>query len=232
MSLGPVCRFNHAMTAFDFLLVGLWTAPRIVTRTLQGCVAVEKLVIGLFIILLCPLSVVAQQSAKKSKFEVETNWPGIQFRLDRVERILDERLLVVIRIVATAKAPATGTLIGVKPTVAADGTREDGQSATYELRPFSLASSVMIDDLTAQRFPALPPIFPPGREYAPSEILAHFPPGRAEVLTLQFKLPPASLRAGSASGKYTVSLLLTNAKGPISGIPIPPPAAQELSVQR
>ena len=175
------------MTAFDFLLVGLWTAPRIVTRTLQGCVAVEKLVIGLFIILLCPLSVVAQQSAKKSKFEVETNWPGIQFRLDRVERILDERLLVVIRIVATAKAPATGTLIGVKPTVAADGTREDGQTATYELRPFSLASSVMIDDLTAQRFPALPPIFPPGREYAPSEILAHFPPGRAEVLTLQFK---------------------------------------------
>jgi hypothetical protein len=220
------------MTPVSFHLVSLCPAVSASTEAPKHRLPIAKSVICLLIILLCPLSAVAQQSAKKSKFEVETNWPGIQFKLDRVERILDERLLIVVQIVATAKAPPTGTLIGIKPTVAADGTREGRQSATYELRPFSLASSVMIDDLTAQRFPALPAIFPPGREYAPSEILAHFPPGRAEVLTLQFKIPPAALRANSASEKYTVSLLLTNAKGPISGIPIPPPDAQELSVQQ
>ena len=220
------------MILFDFHRVALLPALASSTRALRGCLAVEKLVIGLAIVVLSPLGAIAQQSTKKSKFEVETNWPGIQFRLDRVERILDERLLVVIRIVATAKAPAAGTLIGIKPTVPADGTRGDGQRPTYELRPFSLASSVMIDDLTAQRFPALPPIFPPGREYAPSEILAHFTPGRAEVLTLQFKVPPTALRADSASEKHTVSLLLTSAKSPISGIPIPSAEAQELSMQR
>jgi hypothetical protein len=214
----------------DFHLWDLRPTRRGLTGRLKHCV--EKLIICFSIALLFPLGAIAQQSAKKSKLEVETNWPGIQFRLNRIERILDERLLVVVQIVATAKAPAVGTLIGIKPSLPVDGTGEDRQSAMLELRPFSLASSVMIDDLTAQRFPALPPIFPPGREYAPSEILAHFSPGRAEVLTLQFKVPPAALRAGSASGKYTVSLLLTNAKGPISGIPIPPPAAQELSVQR
>jgi hypothetical protein len=188
--------------------------------------------ICLAIIVLGPLGAAAEQSARKSKLEVETAWPGVLFQLVKIERILDERLLVVVRIVATAKAPATGTLIGIKPTVAVDGARDDGQPPTYELRPFSLASSVMIDDLTAQRFPALSPIFPPGREYAPSEILAHFPPGRAEILTLQFKVPPTALRADSGSAKLTVSLLLTNAKGPISGIPIPPADAQELSLQR
>ena len=218
------------MTPFDFDLVGLRPAPSGLTGALKHCF--EKLIICLSIILLCPLTAVGQQSAKKLKLEVETNWPGIQFRIDRMERILDERLLVVVRVVATAKAPAEGTLIGIKPTGAADGTREGRQSASYELRPFSLASSVMVDDLTAQRFPALPPIFPLGREYAPSEILAHFLPGRAEVLTLQFKVPPAAMRADSASGKQTVSFLLTNAKGPISGVPVPPPDAQELSVQR
>jgi hypothetical protein len=218
------------MTSFDFDLVGLRQVLSGLAEAFKPCF--EKLMISLSIILLCPLTAVGQQSAKKSKLEVETNWPGIHFRIERVERILDERLLVVVRIVATAKTPAEGTLVGIKPTGAAEGTSESRQSARSELRPFSLASSVMVDDLTAQRFPALPPIFPPGREYAPSDILAHFSPGRAEVLTLQFKVPPTALRADSASGKHTVSFLLTNAKGAISGIPVPPPDAQELSVQR
>jgi hypothetical protein len=223
-----VSLFNRCMTQFDFDLVGFRPAPSSLTGAPKHCF--EKLVICLsIIILLCPLTAFGQQSAKKSKFEVETNWPGIHFRLDHIERILDERLLVVVRIVATAKAPGAGTLVGIKPTLPADGTRDDRQPPTYELRPFSLASSVMIDDLTAQRFPALPPIFPPGREYAPSEILAHFPPGRAEVLTLQFKVPPTALRADSASEKQTISLLLTNAKAPMMGVPVPSADAKAFS---
>ena len=190
-----------------------------------------KLAICLGIIFLSPLCAIAQQPAKKSKFEVETAWSGIQFQLVKIERILDERLLVVVRIVATAQAPATGTLIGVKTPVLPGATLEDLRSG-YEPRPFSLASSVMIDDLTSQRFPALAPIFPPGKEYAPAEILAYLSPGRAEVLTLQFKVPPAALRAdGPASEKQTVSLLLTNAKAPITGISLPSVDAKEFSVR-
>jgi hypothetical protein len=199
------------------------------TEPLKRRLVVAKFLTCLAILFLCSFGALAQQSGKKSNLEVETNWPGIQFRFDRIERILDERLLVVIRIVATAKAPPAGTLISAKPV---PPRTQESAPTTLELAPFSLASSVMIDDLTAQRFPALPPIFPPGREYAPAEILAHFSPGRAEVLTLQFKVPPSALRpVNPGSEKQTVSFLLTNAKAPISGVPIPPPNAQE-SVRR
>ena len=207
------------MTRFHFGLVGLRPTPSGLTGALKDCV--EKLVICLCVVLLCPVTALGQQSAKKPNFDVETDWPGIHFRLDRVERILDDRLLVVVRIVATAKAPAAGTLIGIKPTLPAEGTHDNRQPPTYELRPFSLASSVMVDDLTTQKFSALPPIFPLGREYAPSEILANFLPGRAEVLTLQFKVPPAALRPDSGSEKHTISLLLTNAKAPMMRVPVP-----------
>jgi hypothetical protein len=188
-----------------------------------------KLAIWLGIILVCPLCAIAQQSAKRSTFEVETTWPGIHFKFVRIERILDERLLVVVRIVATPQAPATGTLIGVKPSIPAGATPEEGRSGRYEPRPFSLASSVMIDDLTLQRFPALAPIFPPGKEYVPAEILAYLSPGRAEVMTLQFKVPPVA--DSRAPEKQTVSLLLTNAKAPITAIPIPSADAKQFSVQ-
>jgi len=190
----------------------------------------RRVTISLLITLFCSFDGIAQQTSKKSKFEAETKWPGIVFNLVKVERIIDDRLLMVIRIGATSQAPAKGTVIGIKPPVPLDATIEDRRSGRYDSRPFSLSSSVMIDDLTLQRFSALPPIYPPGKEYAPTEILAYLTPGRAEVLTLQFKAPRWA--AGVSPGKQTVSLLLTNAKGPISGIPIPPPDAQELSVQR
>ena len=192
-----------------------------------------KVAICLLTIFFSSFEAIAQKPARKSKFEVETNWPGILYNFVKVERILDDRLLMVIRIVATSQAPATGTLIGVKTSIPSDATLEDRRSGRYDSRPFSLASSVMIDDLTLQRFPALPPVFPPGKEYAPAEILAYLTPGRAAVLTLQFKVPPAALRAdGPASEKQTVSLLLTNAKAPITGISLPSVDAKEFSVQR
>jgi hypothetical protein len=188
------------------------------------------LVVSLLITFFGSFESSAQQPAKRAKFEVETKWPGIVFGLVKVERIIDHRLLVVIRIVATARAPASGTVIGIKPPIPPDATMEDRRSGRYDSRPFSLSSSVMIDDVTSQRSSALPPIYPPGKEYAPAEILAYLTPGRAEVLTLQFKAPPWS--DGVAPGKQTVSLLLTNAKAPMMGVPVPPADAKELSVQR
>jgi hypothetical protein len=191
------------------------------------------MVICLGIFLACPLCVIAQQPARKAKFDVETIWPGIHFKLVRIERILDERLLIVVRIVATPRAPVAGTLIAGKPTLPLGATVEDLRSERNEPRPFSLASSVLIDDLTLQRFPALAPVFPIDKEYAPGEMLGYLSPGRAEVLTLQFKVPPSALIAdGGTPEKQTVSLLLTNAKAPMTGIPIPSVETKDFTVQR
>jgi hypothetical protein len=196
-------------------------------------ILLRKLAIGLAILFVCPLCAIAEQPGKKSKFEVETIWPGIHFKFVRIERMLDERLLVVVRIVATRQAPAAGTLIGVKPAAHAGATPEELRSGRYEPLPFSLESSVMIDDLTSKRFPALAPVFPPGQQYAPASILTYLSPGRAEVLTLQFKVPPSALIAdGGTPEKQTVSLLLTNAKAPMTGIPIPSVESKEFTVQR
>ena len=202
-------------------------------RLFQKARLLWTMVICLGIILICPLCAIAQQPGKKSKFEVETTWPGIRFKFVRIERILDERLLVVVRIVATPRAPVAGTLIGVKPPAPSGATPEELRSGRYEPLPFSLESSVMIDDLTLKRFPALAPIFPPGQNYAPAAILTYLSPGRAEILTLQFKVPPSALIAdGGTAEKQTVSLLLTNAKAPMTGIPIPSVEGKEFTVQR
>jgi len=195
-------------------------------------IPLRKLVICLGIIVTCPLCAIAQQpAAKKSKFEVETTWPGIRFKLMRVDRILDKRLLVVVLISATPKAPATGTLIAVKQAVPPSATDEERRAGRYEDRPFSLASSILIDDQTSERFPALAPVSPPGKEYAPAQILTNLVPGRARIMTLQFKVPPTFLseEAEQYRQKPTVSLLLTNAKAPITGIPIPPLSSEESS---
>jgi hypothetical protein len=152
----------------------------------------------------------------------------------RIDRILDKRLLVVVQISATSKAPATGTFIGIKKPVPPNATEEERRSGRYEARPFSLASSILVDDQTSERFPVLTPVFPPGKEYAPAEIFATFVPGRAEIVTLQFKVPPTFLgqETEERREKPTVSLLLTNAKAPITGIPIPPLSAEEFSARR
>ena len=140
-------------------------------------IPLRKLVICLGIIVTCPLCAIAQQPAKKSTFEVQTTWPGIHFELVKIERILDERLLVVVLISATSKAPAKGTFIGIEPAIPANATVEERRSGRYNARPFSLASSVMIDDQTSQKFPALAPVAPPGKEYASAQVFATFVPG-------------------------------------------------------
>lgn len=217
----PLCFIRAVFSAIVERTCGTVPVP-LRTRTI---------VLGIIVSCLWPLGANAQQSAKR--FEVETIWPGIHFKLVKIERILDERLLMVVLIRATSKAPAEGTLIGIRPSIPASATLEDRRSGRYETHPFSLASSVMVDDQTSQKFPALSPIAPPGREYASAEVFANLMPGRAEIMTLQFKVPPNLLNQATEESpeKPTVSLLLTNAKAPITGIPIPTVGSEKLSVQ-
>jgi hypothetical protein len=190
-------------------------------RTVTGRWQALACFIGFLVLGFC--AVQAQRHRDDSLGEVETNWPGIRYQLTRIERISSDRLLVVVRIVATQRAPASGTFIGIKAQVPANVPKEEVGSAKYAPRPFSLASSQMVGDQTGQRYPALPPIAS-GRQYIPGEILTTLRPGQAEVLTVQFAAPASLSSVGSSTPKQTASFLFPNAKGPIGRITIPPPA--------
>ncbi len=155
---------------------------------------------------------------------VETKWPGVNFSIYDVQRIQDDRLLVWVRVSATAKAPRGGILLGTKPEIPASATKDEIATGRYNAKPFSLASSVMTDDQTLKKYPVLPPVAPPGRAYFPGELANGLIPGQSEMLTIQFAAPPAPpLAEGREPARQTVTFLLTGAKGPILRVPLPPP---------
>ena len=175
--------------------------------------------VALFIFMLSISEAWAQSSQRAGGFpEVETTWPGVRFQIFRIERI-PNRLVVAVRILATEKAPPTGTFLGTKTPLPSTATREDVSMGLYDPKPFSLTSAVMIDEQSGQRYPVLPSIAPPGKIYLPSIILASLMPGEAELLTIQFAAPPFG--EGELQ-KRTASFLLPNAKAPITRVPIPP----------
>jgi hypothetical protein len=155
----------------------------------------------------------------------DTKWPGIKFSIYRLERILDGRLLVWVRVIATSQAPGSGTLLGGKPEIPSTATRDEIAAGLYNPKPFSLASAIMIDDQTQRKYPVLSPIAPPGVRYFPGELANGLIPGQAYTLTIQFAAPPPPPDLGSGRpGKQTVSFVLPGAKGPISRVTVPPPS--------
>jgi hypothetical protein len=154
--------------------------------------------------------------------EIELKWPGIHYQVMFVKRIPADRLLVGVRIVATATAPAAGTLIGIPVPIPPNANKYDIAAGYYHPLPFSLASSGMVDDLSQRKFPALAPIV----QYRSAAILAYLKPGQGHLLTLQFAVPPPPppvSDAGQTPPAQTVSFYFTNAKGGINKIALPPP---------
>jgi len=142
-----------------------------------------------------------------------------------IQRIPPNRLVVGVRLLATAKAPPQGTLLGIPVPIPPNADKQAIQAGIYHPRPLSFASSVMTDELTKQTYPALHPISPPGRKYIPSAVLSTLRPRGNAIFTLQFAAPPPPPPPSpSAPGpvKQTLSFLFTNAKGPIAHVPIPP----------
>ncbi len=188
----------------------------------------KQLAFALFVFTLLMCEVQAQASQAAGGFpEVETTWPGVRFQLFRIERISFDRLVVAVRIFATDKASPSGTFLGTRIPIPANADREDVGMGLYDPKPFSLAGAVMIDEQSGQRYPVLPSIAPVGKRYLPSVTLASLMPGQAEMLTVQFAIPPLS--AADGSQKQTVSFLFPQAKGPIAKVRIPPPAAGDES---
>lgn len=178
--------------------------------------------ISLFFIL--PILGRAQQapSATGKQYETETDWPGILFQVIRLERILNNRLLVVIRIQATTKAPPSGTLIGTVPIIPAHTKKSD--LIYFRPTPFSLEASTMIDELSQVSYPRLSSIAPPGRVNFPSGARAILHPGEMQLASLQFAAPPPPPPPppGQKVVPQTLSFLLPKAKGPIIHVPLPP----------
>lgn len=173
----------------------------------------------LFLVLLIggPLSPAeAQRFDEDNLGAVETLWPGVRFQLLKLERIPKSRLLATVRIFATSHSPGSGTLIGTKAATPDHVSKEDLLSARFAPRSFSLEAAEMVHEQTGRKYPTLVPEGS-GRSYAGSEVLTTLLPGQAEVLTIQFALPPEA-----NSEKQTASFLLPNAKGPITRVLIPP----------
>lgn len=185
----------------------------------------KAILIALVVLFVLPATIHAQQKSDVIG-EAETNWPGIDYQIFAIERIPPDRLVVGIRVVATAKAPPQGTLLGTPVPIPPNADKFAIQAGIYHPLPLSFASSVMTDELTKQTYPALRPISPPGRKYIPSAVLSTLRPGGIAILTLQFAVPPPPPPPSpSAPGpvKQTLSFLFPNAKGPIVHVPIPPP---------
>jgi hypothetical protein len=154
--------------------------------------------------------------------EVETKWPGILLSISRIERIQDNRLLVFVRVTATTKSSPAGTFLGMGRPVPPGANLADVPAE--DLKPFSLASAVMIDEQTQRRYEALPPVAAAGKKYLPAGLSNVLLPGEARTVSVQFASPPApAVIEGREPHKQTVSFLLTGAKGPIARVPIPPP---------
>ena len=96
-------------------------------------------------------SLVAQERSGRAPNlgEVEAKWPGVLLAISRIERIQDSRLLVFVRVSATTKASPSGTFLSVGRPIPA-GVQSD-QVPEEDLKPFSLASTVMIDEQTQRR---------------------------------------------------------------------------------
>ena len=159
---------------------------------------------------------------------VDAAWQGVRLIIPKIERIEQDRLVVVVLIQATPAVPPSGVLVGIETPVPPGATKVDIDAGKYAPKPFSLASSVMIDDQTSQKFAVLPPVAPPGKEYFPGSYLGRLQPGQVDIMTIQFAAPPPPpSREGMPLPKQTVSFLLAGAKGAIAKVPIPPPAGTD-----
>jgi hypothetical protein len=178
----------------------------------------------IFILLLADFAHLNAEEKSDVLGEGDSNWPGIRYQITDIQRIPPDRLLVVVRILATAQASAAGTLIGFPVQIPPNANKYDVAAGYYHPRPLSLASSVMVDDLTQQKFLVLPPVAPHGKKYRPGDVLDSLRPGGRDVLTIQFAVPPPPPppQAGQPPVKQTLSFLLTNAKELIRKIAIPP----------
>ena len=156
--------------------------------------------------------------------QVDSTWPGVKLEVPEVKRIEDNRLLVVVQVHATSRAPSV-TLIGTPPPPPPANPTPDQLLDVHVAIPYSITSATMTDDLSQKKFAPLGPD-PHGQIYRPSTLLGSLGPNESIYLTVQFAVPPPPPPDKDGKiPKQTVSILLPNSSGPITGIVIPPETA-------
>jgi hypothetical protein len=179
------------------------------------------LIFALLSLALCPLRA---QGEFKVIGEADSKWPGIRYQIYSIQRYPPNHLLLGVRLLASPQAPAGGTFIGFPMPIPPNATKDDIASGKYDALPLSMASSIMVDELTKTSYSPVTGVPPPGHTFFPTEAVTTLTPGQAVVLSVQFVVPPPPPppENGQPPVKQTLSFLFTNAKGPIKNIPIPP----------
>jgi len=174
---------------------------------------------GLLSALFCLLSLLPATAQTPGEFVTDTEWPGIQFQVVRLDRIFHDRLLLVVRIHATNKTPPAGVLLGIPASVTFK-IKTAGDWGQYAPKPFSLATSKMTEEQSGASYPVLPTIEPPDKVYFFSGSSALLHRGQSELLSVQFAVPPPP--TDPKAPPQTLAFLLPKAKGPMAHVPLPP----------
>ena len=156
---------------------------------------------------------------------VDTKWPGVRVQVSEIRRIPGDRLLFVMVLVATAKAPIS-TLLGFPTPVPVNLPKAYGVM-NLPPQPYSIAAATMTEEKTQQTYHTLVPD-PKGLHYRKSSVLTTLSPGRGCYMTIQFQTPPPPPppAPGEPPPKQYVSLLIPQAVGPITHVMLPLPGQQ------
>jgi hypothetical protein len=173
----------------------------------------------------------AQESNKPTPvFDTETDWQGIHYQIVRVQRIMDNRLMVEIRILANKETAPRGVFLGtLAPPVPKKTTDADHFSGRFNSKPFSLEGAIMTDELSGTRYSPLSAVAPPGKAYYGNTTLKIFRPGDFQEMSIQFHAPPfpPPPPKGQKPTPQTLSFLLPKSKSPILHVPLPPLPPEE-----
>lgn len=158
---------------------------------------------------------------------IDSTWPGVRYVVYRIERIMDDRLLVTVIVMGTNKVPASGIMLASRPASLPDNSPGGGSEGAFNPRPFSLENTVLIDDQTGERYSHLPPVAPPGHVYPSALCLSVLHAGETDELSLQFRCPPPLPPGpgGAPPPVHTLSFEFPKAVGLLKNVPLPPPSA-------
>ena len=191
-------------------------------KRLWAPVLVGSAFLAFFILGISPSKGQAQGGA--TVYGTDTQWPGIRFEIVNLQRTMQNRLAILVRIRARGGLPPQGIFLGTQPSIPPHATAIDLASGMYRPIPFSVRSTVMIDELSQQQYPSLPPIAPPGKAWLPALTSTNFHSFQSVYLNLQFAIPPPPPPPpdGSKPPQQTLCFLFPKALGPIQHIPLPP----------
>jgi hypothetical protein len=175
----------------------------------------------IFKIAACLLGLLPATSLAQSKSDsfgsVATTWPGIEYQIFDIERIAGNRVLIGIKLVANSDAPSVTSILVRTPVP------KGADSSLTGTEPFSLSTAVATNELSKETYATVAPD-PAGPGYLPGQMLGALRRFQGFTMSIQFEIPPAKPDESGATPKVSISLLLPNAKGPITKIVIPPPA--------